>query len=295
MTDHRFGGAWTERKLECLRKYLEAYRLIFTRNPRARYFRTWYVDAFAGTGSRYIPTDETGLISIFDEDEHDDAEQYQAGSAKIALELSSPFDRYLFIDTNRKRFTELRGAIETEYPQLLERCDFRPGDANAEIQNWCSTRDWRKDRAVVFLDPYGMQVEWKTIECIAQTEGIDLWYLFPLGVGVMRLLTRDGNIKEAWQQRLDSVFGTNSWRERFYRTRTEDGLLGSFEITQRTATETEINKFIHERLQTCFGNKVANGIILRNSKNSPLYLLCFAAGNQKGAGPALSIARSILT
>jgi hypothetical protein len=43
MVDHTFGGVWTERKLKCLRKYLEAYRTIFTSNPRARYFRTWYV------------------------------------------------------------------------------------------------------------------------------------------------------------------------------------------------------------------------------------------------------------
>ncbi len=42
---------------------------------------------------------------------------------------------------------------------------------------------------MVFLDPYGMQVEWSTIEALAATKAIDLWYLFPLGVGVARLLT----------------------------------------------------------------------------------------------------------
>lgn len=52
--------------------------------------------------------------------------------------------------------------------------------------------------------------------------------------------------------------------------------------------------FILERLAMCFGKKVAKGLILRNSKMSPLYFLCFAASNERGAGPALKIANSIL-
>ena len=46
-------------------------------------------------------------------------------------------------------------------------------NANLEIQNLCN-KDWRSRRAVLFLDPYGMQVEWKTIEAIAATKAIDL-------------------------------------------------------------------------------------------------------------------------
>ena len=33
----------------------------------------------------------------------------------------------------------------------------------------------------LFLDPYGMQVEWATIESIAHTQAIDLWLLFSAG------------------------------------------------------------------------------------------------------------------
>jgi hypothetical protein len=35
---------------------------------------------------------------------------------------------------------------------------------------------------VLFLDPYGMQVDWTTIEAIARTKAIDLRVLFPLGI-----------------------------------------------------------------------------------------------------------------
>ena len=300
MVEHSFGGPWTERKLRCLRDYLKAYRTIFTGNQKARYFSTWYVDAFAGTGSR-TPTRPAGstLERFFaDAYDYDDAEaaaeakEYQDGSAKIALGLSSPFDNYLFIEKSKTRVAELQSAIQAGFPLLYPRCHFREGDANTELRGWCAARNWNKERAVVFLDPYGMQVEWTTIETLAATKGVDLWYLFP---GIARLLRRDGNIDEAWQKRLDILLGTDTWRTRFFQTRQRHGLFGDFEEVQRDVTEQAIQEFIHERLETCFGKKkVAKGLILRNSKASPLYFLCFAASNDRGAGPALKIANSIL-
>ena len=93
MTEHTFGGDWTDVKLSRLKKYLNAYRQIFTRNPAARYLKTWYVDAFAGTGSRTArkAVQEPALFA----DVYEDIEttQYQDGSAKIALSLSEPFER----------------------------------------------------------------------------------------------------------------------------------------------------------------------------------------------------------
>jgi len=297
MVEHSFGGPWTERKLQCLRDYLTAYRKIFDANRKARYFRTWYVDAFAGTGSRSNPrqtgSPREGFFSdtYEDQDVETQAQEYQDGSAKIALGLPSPFQNYLFIEKSKACAAELQSVIQAEFPNLYARCCFRPGDANTELKDWCADRDWTKERAVVFLDPYGMQVEWTTVQTIAATKGIDLWYLFP---GIARLLRRDGNIDEAWQNRLDSLFGTDAWRTRFFRTRKRRGLFGDFEETQRTATEGAIRDFIHERLATCFGQKVARGIVLRNSKSSPLYFLCFAASNERGAKAALEIANSIL-
>jgi three-Cys-motif partner protein len=90
-------------------------------------------------------------------------------------------------------------------------------------------------RAVVFLDPYGMQVEWGTIEALAATKAIDLWYLFPLG-GSARMLTHSGNIDEAWKKRLDMFFGTADWRTRLYQTHVRDGLFGAFEEVVHDAT-----------------------------------------------------------
>jgi three-Cys-motif partner protein len=296
MAEHKFGGNWTEKKLSRLKGYLNAYRSIFTTNEKARYFKTWYVDAFAGTGSRMTTANPTTDQSFF-EDVYEDTEttEYRDGSAKIALALSQPFDHYLFIEKSKGRVGTLKGTIEREHGLLLPRCDFRHGDANDVLKTWCNERDWRKERAVVFLDPYGMQVEWSTIEALAATKAIDFWYLFPLGVGVSRLLKHDGDIDEAWQKRLDLLFGTTEWRAEFYRVNTgQTNLFGENQDTlERDAPVSKIEAFIHARLAATFV-KAAKGLILRNSRQSPLYLLCFAAANEKGAPTAIRIAQDIL-
>jgi three-Cys-motif partner protein len=300
MVENAFGGPWTVRKLECLGNYLKSYRTIFTANPHARYFRTWYVDAFAGTGSFKTPQPKTTgstLAGFFSEAYEGDQEaqtetrEYHDGSAKIALSLASPFDNYLFIEDSKSRAATLQSSIEAEFPTLFPNCHFRIGDANHEIQKWCKERNWSKDRAVVFLDPFGMQVEWTTIEALAATKGVDLWYLFP---GIARLLRHDGDIDERWKARLDLLLGTEEWRTRFFPIRKKWNLFGETEETERDATEDAIAEFIRERLATCFGGKVAKTLILRNSRRSPLYFLCFAAANERGSAAALRIANSIL-
>lgn len=91
MPEHSFGGPWTEEKLSRLKKYLEAYTLIFTRNPGAKHLRRVYVDAFAGTGIRNPPPEADGQTTppLFDGD--DDAQQFMKGSARVALEIEPPF------------------------------------------------------------------------------------------------------------------------------------------------------------------------------------------------------------
>jgi three-Cys-motif partner protein len=296
MAEHKFGGDWTDVKLAKLEKYLRAYRTIFSGNERARHFKTWYVDAFAGTGSRAI-ADGAGdpAECLFAADVYEDAEikGYRDGSARIALGLQDPFHNYLFIDKSRGRVKELRQTIQRDHPTLMPRCDFEQGDANAVLKTWCQKRDWTKERAVVFLDPYGMQVEWTTVQALAATKGVDLWYLFPLGVGVSRLLKHDGEIEESWQRALDSLFGTRDWRTRFYETTVTEGLFGPLETIQRDAPAEKIQTFIEERLKSSFAG-IAEGLFLKNSKSSPLHSLCFAAANERGAKTAIKIAKQIL-
>jgi len=156
--------------------------------------------------------------------------------------------------------------------------------------------NWRQRRAVMFLDPYGMQVEWATIKAIADTRAVDLWLLFPLGVGVNRLLARSGEIPMSWRHRLDVLLGTDDWFDAFYRFEAKRSTLFDDEPQEQLvkASTATIGRYFNERLRSVFAAVADQPRVLRNSKGSPLYLLCFAAGNPEGAPIAVRIANALL-
>lgn len=295
-----FGGKWTEDKLLRLKKYLHAYRQIFDRNVKAAYFHTIYVDAFAGSGKRVEPQTLSSVPStdIFDSAEASEAEQFQQGSVEVALSLESPFDSYLFIEQNEQYAQELNQFIEERFSALRSRVTIQVGDANTKVLHWCEQTDWKRHRAVVFLDPYGMQVEWKTLEAIAATQGIDMWLLFPLGQAVNRLLTKQAMPPDSWAERLTLLFGTDEWKSEFYKPSLQRDMFNMLDNEEsvplvKNTTFRDIQRFFVERLKTIFAD-VAEPRPMLNSRNVPLFLLCFAASNKKGAKPAMDIAHHIL-
>ena len=144
-----------------------------------------------------------------------------------------------------------------------------------------------------FLDPFGMSVEWDVIELVAKTKAIDLWILFPI-FAVNRMLVRGKKPPESWKKRLTTVFGTEDWEREFYTTHEIADLLGETHTQIEKVTDhRKIGQFFVGRLKHIFLD-AAEPLILRNSKNSPLYLFCFAAGNEKGATTGLKIAKDII-
>lgn len=292
MLEHEFGGDWTDHKLAKVRAYLPAYMKVLSDKG----FKTGYIDAFAGTGyrtSRPICQDDPGL---FEEIEASDAQSYSDGSARIALQVNPPFDSYIFIERDTEKCAELN-KLRDEFPALASRIEVKNGDANIVIAEMCSGKERTWQRAVMFLDPYGMQVEWKTVEYIAATRAIDLWYNFPLGP-VNRLLEKRPGTHVAFEQCLDRVLGSPDWRNKFYNP---NRVLSLFEeeneVLRKDATFQKIGEYIIERLKTVFPGVVEKPYILKNSKNSPLFMLCFAMANPNPNAQdiALRIARHILT
>ncbi len=288
MKAHSFGGDWTEAKLATLREYLTAYRIIFTGNEKARWFRTLYIDAFAGTGYRNDPSD------VYDElDDNEEVTGFRDGSARIALQLDSPFDEYIFIEKSAEHSSQLH-SLKYEFPEMARAITIMREDANDALIRLCRERNWHKERAVAFLDPYGMQVNWSIIEAIAATEAIDMWLLFPLGMGVNRLLTRRGPPPEAFKRRLDLIFGEPDWEKEFYQRTSQVGLFDGEPQYQKIATFEAIKNYFLGRLRTVFVGVSDNVLLLLNSKNVPIYMLCFAAGNPKGMSPAIRIANDLI-
>ncbi len=289
-TPQEFGGDWTNEKLLRVQKYLTAYTTALKSRP----FQLLYIDAFAGTGYRTIKSKDNQQDLLFPDLAGDEAEAYRAGSARIALEIVPRFAEYYLIEQDAEKCAQLE-KLKEEFPDKAKNIHIINEDANEVLNRVCDT-SWkqRNIRAVLFLDPYGMNVSWHTIEAIARTEAIDMWYLFPLGIGVNRLLTKDGNIPDAWQEKLDDIFGCSDWRELSYKKEFIPGLFGEEEITTKTGTFKKIADFFVERLGTAFAGVAKHPLPLYNSRNNPLYLLCFACGNKRGAPVALRIAEHIL-
>ena len=294
-----FGGDWTEDKLGRVGEYLKCYNEAL-KNQR---FTREYIDAFAGTGYREVRDEGDAEGLMFPELAEPEVQRFLDGSARIALKVDPGFHKFTFIEKAPNKVQELQKITE-EYPDKSIRIEC--GDANEWVQSICR-EVWDYRRAVLFLDPFGMQVSWQTLEAVARTKCIDLWLLFPLGVAISRLLRRDGEIDDVLCQRLDFVFGDRSWREAFYKASppvkakaVQRSLLGFGDEAPEPeypwkADFSVIEDYFRARLRTIFSKVAENSVRLTNSKNVPLYLLFFMAGNERGAPIAVKIAESIMS
>jgi three-Cys-motif partner protein len=148
--DHEFGGQHPELKLSVIESYLK----FFTKALSPSFRELWYIDAFAGTGSRTVRV-EAREGDLIDAAVPEHVEQ-RRGSARIAIDVSPKFDRLIFIDTKPAHCAALR-TLAAQHPDrnivVVET------DANRAIQSAIAGQGWRHTRAVMFLDPYGMEVE----------------------------------------------------------------------------------------------------------------------------------------
>lgn len=274
---HRFGGIWTLLKLETLERYLTAYTTALSRQP----FDLLYIDAFAGSG-RCDVTDGDDVIAT-------------DGSAVRALRTEPPFTKLIFIEQNPHHVAALeRLKADTAHRSI----EVIQGDANDVLSRICRSGNWRKNRAVVFLDPFGMKVDWATLAAVADTRAIDVWYLTPLS-GILRQAARDPRgLDEAKTSRLTRMLGTIAWRSDWYRQKPQGSLFGD-EGEERHFDHTAITKWVTKRLSELFPGIEGPRIfytIREGREHSPLYALYFLVSNpsERARSLACKMARYIL-
>ena len=287
-TQQEFGGAWTQQKLQALGKYLKAYTTIFKRNPRAGFYSITYLDAFAGTGSLVWP-EPASLIPEFREN----VEEFRKGSVKRALEVEPPFDSYVFIEKRARKCRELC-EIAAWYPS--RRITILNEDANTAILKWCAKFDTKRERAVVFIDPFGVSVRWEAIAALGRTRAVDLWILFPYSA-INRMLVRDKKPRKSWARRLTAVFGTPDWEAAFYSTTRYLSLFDDSQMVEqvrKSVDRNDIVNFFITRLKEEF-RAVSKPLPLYNSSGSLLFILLFAAANERSAKTGLKIANDIIS
>ena len=287
IASHEFGGQHTELKLSVVEGYLKA----FTQALRAQFQELWYIDAFAGTGSRTVRTIEEGG-GLFEQPIIEVVE-IRRGSAQIALEVKPTFDRVVFMESRASYCTELE-ALKARYPD--RDISIIRGDANHAIQSQIKWPGWNKTRAVMFLDPYGMEVEWKTLQAVAATRAIDVWFLFPLA-GLYRQATRRlTDIDEHKRAALTRMFGSDRWEEELYPTLQKTDLFGQFkDERRRLANVTGLETYVKKRLETIFPKVLKPLALPINTKPQRFSLfLCISNPEPRAIGLATRIGNHIL-
>ena len=267
------GGAWTERKLKALREYMTAFNTALRNKPsESSPFERVYIDAFAGTGDRELPE-----LPLLDNDP--DIANIAKGSARIALECELGFDRFVLIDKNRRHAEDLKKLAAEFGDKDVQVCR---ADANEKLIKICASWKKREWRGVLFIDPYGCQVEWSTLEAVAATESIDVWLLFPVNA-VRRMLVNDpAKFEPEWIERLNLLFGTDAWFEHFYPARAASpDLFGSAGVELGREVSLEgIEDYYRSRLESIFrGGVSGRAIRLGPQSRDPLFSLFFASGN----------------
>lgn len=270
-----WGGSWTGVKLTILGEYLKTYTTILKKQR----FHLTYFDAFAGTG-------------VVELDRDIDEERFLAGSPVIALEVGDkPFDSLVFVEHKEERAAQLRQTIQ-EF-DAASRARVIVGDANVELRAYCENIG-RYERAVVFLDPFALDVEWPTVASVAASCKCDTWILFPISA-LLRTLPVDHLPVGQDATAATRVFGGNAWMS-LYRSTVQISLSGE-RVEQHTRTRgiDQAVKLYAEKLRDVFFDIAGQGGVLKNSKNSPLFIFMFAAGNEKGATRAIPVASHIIS
>ena len=293
-TMNEFGGRWTMEKLAILKRYLDAYTTALKDQP----FRLTYVDAFAGNGYINVDSPDRWKRSPFLRDAvDDDAASVLKGSARLALEVDNrPFDHSVFVEKKPAYVFELR-RLQAEFPNRDIRIEH--ADANKFLPQWCEFQGcngvpWPSHRAVIFLDPYGAEVDWTTVQCIAETKSVDLWILFPLST-LTRHLTKNIEPDEGRSRLPDRVYGGTEWRSELYYIPSQRSPFG---IKMNTATRDNQQAIVDlylRKLNSVFEWVAPSPKWLYNSKNSSQYAFMFASARQGREGEiALHMARRLL-
>jgi len=286
--DKSWGGEWTEKKLDAFAKYVSAYLTIMKRNP---YWQTIYFDGFAGSGIRK-PNCNKPLykeLMLSDEDE-----KLYKGAAERVLNLPDDlfFNYYYFIDTKEgsldKLQVKLSAFLENEKYKLV----FRSDDCNKQICELATAMKTNKNSyaSLLFLDPFGMQINWESIESLRDTRS-DIWILVPTGVIVNRLLDKSGRLMHI--EKLVKFFGLSEAeiKEIFYFTSTLNTLFGQEEIIQKISKPIEkIADLYAQRLKSIWKYVTDKPLCLKNSRGVPIFHFVFASNNNN----ALKIANQII-
>jgi three-Cys-motif partner protein len=281
-----WGGPWTTKKLNAFEDYVKAYLKIMSSN---KHWKLVYFDGFAGSGIRRNKTN-TSLFAGLDISEEETNVYKGSAERLVSMEAPNVFDYYYFIEKNEKSKELLKKRLSGLPASFSKTLVFRQGDCNDEILKLGNALRAGQLAALVFLDPFGMQINWESIASLQNTRS-DIWILIPTAVIVNRLLDNEGKLNNL--KKLTSFFGMpeSAIREKFYPKTDYTDLFGNT-ITKNEKVLDPINKIAEVYCSNLrlLWKHVSKPLRLNNRNGAPLFHFVFASNN----ATALKIAEYII-
>lgn len=295
MQPQSFGDEHTRTKLEAVETYLG----MFTTALKKQNFDLLYIDACAGSGSS-VPrsalaneNQESQQISLLPPDRlFVDTDQIIIGSALRALRVAVPFTRYLFNDVKKSNVISLENEVNVKFPSLKDRVSYTKLDANEMLRKVCEQTNWKKSRAVVFLDPFGLQIKYETIQALARTQAVDVWYLVPV-FAMFRQISREGEVLPDGGRSVDEALGTTEWRHVVAKNElAQADMFGPSPSAQKRAVDVAwFEKIAKDRLKMAFNGQVLDQVLPLGKPGLHEFSLMFAWANP--SGPARNLAEKL--
>ncbi|NPV87710.1 MAG: three-Cys-motif partner protein TcmP [Anaerolineae bacterium] len=252
----RDAGEWVENKLYFLSQYL--HRFIVSMSEK-QWRAINYIDLFSGPGKNRLPN---GKIL--------------KGSPLIAISQEKTFDKYFFSDIDLENIETLKKRCATflEYGKI----SFQVGDANIVVEEVAQTIEKENQVYIpntwtslnlAFLDPHGLELNWHTVERLAQLR-TDMIIYYPQ-MGISREAPREINISP--QTPIDNFFGDTHWRDIYCQ-----------HLSVGTSLHRPLLDYYKSKLKA-FGYQVDDPLdepVFKNSKDAPLYRLLFVCKSSLG-------------
>lgn len=254
-------GKWTAVKLDYLQRYIDLFETSMRGKP---WCARCYLDLYSGAGKFQIEG-QAG---------------YHLGSPLLSVTTKHPFTNYFFMDKSQENIDFLSKRCE---PATNIKKKFYVGDTNVRVKEVVDEikgidrnrlKDQWKSLNLAFLDPDGLELEWKTVESLAAVDKMDL-IIFYSQSGLTRNF--ENCINSDTDTVIDNFFGEREWRK-IYKTSSLGESLG---------LHRKLIDYYKHRLTT-IGYLDVRDIedggepLMKNSKEAPLYRLIFASKHTRG-------------
>jgi three-Cys-motif partner protein len=135
-----------------------------------------------------------------------------------------------------------------------------------------------------------MNVSWETLEAIAKTGAIDVWFLFSLSGLYRQAALSASAIDKTKRAAITRVLGTDEWEQELYAVGQQSLFPDETQELRRTADVSRLQGYVRARLKTIFP-AVLEPLPLPRHQKPQKFSLFFAISNSDG--PAIGLATRI--